>query len=629
VSAQASSSVQDDGPAATAVNPEALAQPGPGPEHELPSLYDSQHARVPVPVLAAAGLIAWLASAQAPLWLTGGWWAMVAAVLALRWWVVRQAALRVQLPIEWRLNAVALVSGLGGVVHGSSVMFWPYLSVIGREVQTVFVLGLCAGAVASVFGYPRIFLAYLVPMLLAVGFAWAQALAPASGGWWRGESAVMLAMFVMYGALLAVLARDTYRLFSDGYYTRQRLQVALDQAEAANRAKTRFLASASHDLRQPMHTLTLFTAALSMRPLDERSSAITRQMNTALQSLSSQLDALLDVSKLDAGVVVATPSNLALDELLARLHAEFSTPAQHKGLALHLNCPVGARVRCDGLLFERVLRNLLDNAIKYTQRGEVVLTAKQHEHGFLVEVQDTGPGIALAEQERVFEEFYQLGNPERDRSQGLGLGLSIVRRLAALMQLPMQLRSLPGRGVVVSLQLPPADAPAQVTLTAPTALPSLQGLDVLVIDDEEAVRDGMHALLESLGCTVRVAASTAAAHSLAAAHMPHIVLADYRLRGQDDGVATVRALREQHAGGQANIPPLAALLISGDTAPQRLRDAQAAGLVLLHKPVPVGVLVQAIHAAMRPSSHQANYQAQHQANHLANNPASNEFDEHG
>jgi signal transduction histidine kinase/CheY-like chemotaxis protein len=605
----------------------APAQPGLGPEHELPRLYDSQHARVPVPVLAAAGLIAWLASNQAPLWLTGGWWAMVAAVLALRWWVVRQAALRVQLPIRWRLNAVALVSGLGGVVHGSSVLFWPYLSLIGREVQTVFVLGLCAGAVASVFGYPRIFLAYLVPMLLAVAFAWAQALAPASGGWWRGESAVMLAMFVMYGALLAVLARDTYRLFSDGYYTRQRLQVALDQAEAANRAKTRFLASASHDLRQPMHTLTLFTAALSMRPLDERSSAITRQMNTALQSLSSQLDALLDVSKLDAGVVVATPSNLALDELLAKLHAEFSTPAQHKGLALHLNCPSGARVRCDGLLFERVLRNLLDNAIKYTQRGEVVLTAKQHEPGFLVEVQDTGPGIALAEQERVFEEFYQLGNPERDRSQGLGLGLSIVRRLAALMQLPMQLRSSPGRGVVVSLQLPPADAPAQVTPTTPPALPSLQGLDVLVIDDEEAVRDGMQALLESLGCTVRVAASTAAAHSLAAARMPHIVLADYRLRGQDDGVATVRALREQHAGGAADSMPLTALLISGDTAPQRLRDAQAAGLVLLHKPVPVDVLVQAIHKAMRlphgggPGSHHAKNQALNQA--------SNEFDEHG
>ena len=598
-------------------------RPSLGPEHELPRLYDSQHALVPVPVLAAAGLIAWLAANQAPLWLTAGWWATVAAVLALRWWVVRQAALRVQLPITWRLNAVALVSGLGGVVHGASVLFWPYLSAVGREVQTVFVLGLCAGAVASVFGYPRIFLAYLVPMLLAVAWAWAQALAPASGGWWRGESAVILAMFVMYGALLAVLARDTYRLFSDGYYTRQRLQVALDQAEAANRAKTRFLASASHDLRQPMHTLTLFAAALSMRPLDERSTAITRQMNTALQSLSSQLDALLDVS---------TPTNLALDELLAKLHAEFSTPALHKGLALHLNCPPGARVRCDGLLFERALRNLLDNAIKYTQRGEVVLTAKTHEQGFMVEVQDTGPGIALAEQERVFEEFYQLGNPERDRSQGLGLGLSIVRRLAALMQLPLQLRSQPGRGVVVSLLLPPADAPAQPAPTAPAPLPSLQGLDVLVIDDEEAVREGMQALLESLGCTVRVAASTAAAHSLAAVRMPHIVLADYRLRGQDDGVATVRALREQHgqnggknggqSGGQsgnATTSPLAALLISGDTAPQRLRDAQAAGLVLLHKPVPVGVLVQAIHTALnqpasgKPPSHQA----------------SNSFDEHG
>jgi len=556
-------------------------------EEELPGLYHGQGLRVPLPVLLAAIFIAGLAFQRAPLTLSLGWLLAVVLVLLARAWVIREAARRHDLPIGWRINAIALASLLGGIVQGQSMLFWPYMGELERAAQSVFLLGLCAGAVATQFGQPRVFLAYLVPMLAPLALTWAGELARAGGPWWHGPPAVMVLMFAIYGTLLAVLARDTWRLFRDSFDSRQRMQAALEQAESANRAKTRFLASASHDLRQPMHTLSLFAAALSMRPLDEPSRAIAQQMNQALQALSSQLDALLDVSKLDAGVVVARPGVLPLDELLSRLRDEFAPVAQRRGLSLVVLHPPGLLVHIDGLLLDRVLRNLLDNAIKYTQQGQVALSVRTAGGGVEIEVADTGPGIALHEQERVFEEFYQLDNPERDRQQGLGLGLSIVRRLAELLQLQLRMVSEPGLGTRFLMLVPAANAPTYAWPAPPTAMPSLRGLRVLVVDDEEAVREGMRTLLSGMGCEVKGATGTAEALDMAAEQTFDIALVDFRLRGDDNGVWAVQRLRQAQPG-------LAALLVSGDTAPERLREAHATSLRLLHKPVSVDALVRAI-----------------------------------
>ena len=204
-----------------------------------------------------------------------------------------------------------------------------------------------------------------------------------------------------------------------------------------------------------------------------------------------------------------------------------------------------------------------------------------------VRVSDTGFGIPQAEQERVFEEFYQLGNPERDRTQGLGLGLSIVRRLSDLLQLGVSMRSAPGQGTVFTLQVASADLSDLRPGPAAHPMPSIRGLRVLVIDDEEAVREGMRAVLEALGSEVLLAAGSDEAECLARHAPPDVVLADFRLRGGDDGVTAVRRLR-------ATNPGLAALLVSGDTAPVRLREADAAGLRLLHKPAGVELLTRAI-----------------------------------
>lgn len=556
-------------------------------EEELPALYAGQGWRVPVPVMLAAVFIAWLAADRAPRPLLFGWVGTVAAVLLLRWWVIRTAARARHAPILPRMNVIAAVSALGGIVHGQSVMFWPYMDDLARAAQSMFVLGLCAGAVATEFGYLRVFLAYALPMLAPLGFAWARALAAPDAAWWTGASGVIALMVAMYGVLLSVLARDTFRLFRESFESRLRLRRALEQAETANRAKTRFLASASHDLRQPMHTLSLFSAALTMRPLDAETRAITTQMNMAMHALSTQLDALLDISKLDAGVVPVRSACFPLDPFLSRLREEFEAIAVRKGLALHVHSPRQGVCCTDPLLLERVLRNLLDNAIKYTPSGRVELTAARVDGVYQLSVSDTGLGIPHDEQERVFEEFYQLGNPERDRAQGLGLGLSIVRRLSELLQLGVSMRSAPGQGTVFTLQVAAADLNDERLDAGVAPLPSIRGLRVLVVDDEEAVREGMRAVLEALGSEVMLAAGSDEAEHLARQSPPDIVLADFRLRGADDGVAAVRRLR-------VVTPGLAALLVSGDTAPARLREADAAGLRLLHKPAGVELLTRAI-----------------------------------
>jgi signal transduction histidine kinase/CheY-like chemotaxis protein len=556
-------------------------------EDELPALYASQGLRVPIPVMTAALFIAWLAAERAPRWLLIGWVSAVAMVLLLRW-VFNQIAARAQhIPIMYRLNSLAVVSALTGIVHGQSVLFWPYMDESSRVVQTMFVLGLSAGSVATQFGYMRIVMAYLLPALTPMALVWAQALAPPGASWLKGPSGIMLLLVAMYGGLLAVLARDTFKLFRESFESRQRLKRALEVAEAANSSKTRFLASASHDLRQPMHTLSLFSAALAMRPLDPVTRDITVQMNMAMHALGTQLDALLDISKLDAGVVTVNARHFPLVPFLSRLGEEFQPIAQRKGLELRVHLPSQGIFHTDSLLLERVLRNLLDNAIKYTDTGHVELTVAHHDSHFELRVRDTGQGIPKAEQERVFEEFYQLGNPQRDRTQGLGLGLSIVRRLASLLQIPIAMHSVPGQGTSFTLQLAAGvspDAPLQPDVST---LPSIRGLRVLVIDDEEAVREGMRAVLEALGCEVQLAAGSEEAEKLARHTPPDVVLADFRLHGSDDGLAAVRRLRVIHPG-------LAALLVSGDTAPQRLREAHAAGLRLLHKPASVDALTRAI-----------------------------------
>jgi len=239
------------------------------------------------------------------------------------------------------------------------------------------------------------------------------------------------------------------------------------------------------------------------------------------------------------------------------------------------------------------MRNLIDNAIKYTDTGSIRLAVTADGGEAVLSVTDTGRGIPPAEHARVFEEFYQLDNPERDRTRGFGLGLSIVKRLADLLGIRIEMKSAPGSGTTFRLHLA-ATAGGSAAATLPcAAATNVTGRHVLVVDDEGHVRLGMRTLLEGMGCRATLVDGTTHAVAAARADRPDIVVADFRLRGEDNGIAAVRSVR-------ALYPDLPAILLSGDTAPDRLREAEAAGIALLHKPVAVADLAQAIADAGEP-----------------------------
>lgn len=370
------------------------------------------------------------------------------------------------------------------------------------------------------------------------------------------------------------------------------LQQAQATAEAADQAKARFLAAASHDLRQPAHALGLYTAALRGGPLAPAQAEIAERMQASLAALDAMFAALLDVSRMDAGAVLPQWDTVLLAPLLQRLADEWAPQAEARGLrlAVHIADPLAMTVT-DPVLLERVLRNLLANAVACTQRGGVLLacrprTAPGGEHHLRIEVWDSGVGIAPAEQGRVFEEFYQAAaataysrNGPRKPGQGQGLGLAIVQRLVRLLQLRVTLQSQPGRGSVFFIEgLAPAGVAPLAVAAARLQMRRLAGLLVAVLEDNADVRDAMRRLLQLWDCrVVDAGSSTELLQRLSTA--PHALVADLRLAAGRSGADEV--LRLQAAWGVQT--PV--LWISGETAPDGLHRVLPAGATVLTKPV--------------------------------------------
>lgn len=364
---------------------------------------------------------------------------------------------------------------------------------------------------------------------------------------------------------------------------------AKEAAEAADRAKSHFLAAASHDLRQPMHALGLFAAALPGYIHDTEGTELIQRIRTSVASLEALLSALLDISKLDAGAIVAQPRSLRLDSLFERLANDFAPEALEKSLELAI-VPTRVVVHTDPALLERIVRNIVANALRYTTQGGVVVGARRRGDRIAIEVRDSGPGIAAAERERIFEEFYQIGNAERDRTRGLGLGLAIVRRLADLLGHEVEVTSQPGRGSAFRVIVPrgdPASVPATTAEEGPAAGP-MQGRCVVVIEDEESIREGTRDLLASWGCHVVAAAAPDEALARIDAADPSALLVDYRLRGGLDGLAAIAQLR------QAIGKEVPAMLVSGESSADELARIKASGFLMLHKPVPPAKLRSAL-----------------------------------
>ena len=353
------------------------------------------------------------------------------------------------------------------------------------------------------------------------------------------------------------------------------------RAEEASRSKSRFFAAANHDLRQPLHSLGLFATALRNGSVDEQARKLIDQILLCTESLEQLFDNLLDISRLDAGQVEVKREPVRVNAVLDRLRSTFATPAEDKGLRLRVRRSRMVLDTDPTLLF-RVLSNFVSNSIRYTDTGGVLVACRRRGNTTCVEVWDTGVGITPEQHERVFEEFYQLNNPERDRTRGLGLGLATVKRIANLLEHPLRLRSIPGKGSRFTIEVPVADATRvqSISATIEQKVPNLlRNKRILVIDDEASVRMGMQSLLESWGC--KCVAVTDASEALKELNdaAPDFIIADLRLRGDDTGIEAIKVLRARLG---ESIP---AVLISGDTATEQLRKVSAAGLTMMHKPL--------------------------------------------
>ncbi len=396
---------------------------------------------------------------------------------------------------------------------------------------------------------------------------------------------------------VAVISRDV----TERHWDEQRLRNALDAAEQANAAKSRFLAAASHDLRQPLQSMFLFAAALASHVDSDAGRERLMLLERSLDTLKGLLDGLLDLSRVDANGAAAQVESFALGPLIDGVVAAYGPIAASKGIAVSTTGFADRPVRSDPALLGRMLRNLVENAVRFTERGRVTLACVPDGDRLRIEVQDTGIGIPPDQFDAIFEEFHQVANPERDRSQGLGLGLAIVKRLSVLLDHPVEVRSALGRGSVFAISVPRAEAARGAPCSAePMTRPA--GTDVsprnggprntgpkdigkgrlaVLVDDDPIVLLGLRAMMQDWGYTTLIAGSIDQAVDAVdrSGQVPDIIIADYRLRDGRVGTEAVQQIRK--AVGRA----IAGIILTGEAGPDCRQDAARNGLGIAFKPV--------------------------------------------
>lgn len=522
-----------------------------------------------------------------------GWWlcAVYAVAFAryLMWRRFNTATLNATNAKRWRRIAIlgaganGFTWGLGGIVlyaaHSPASQFLLLITQFGMGAGAAYASAPAFGAV----------MAYLMPSVLLSSVPFFM----------EGDSVhvtlgTMLFVFVAaathftYGISRTIARAIALRFENIDLIQELRNQTlvaeqAREAAEEANVAKSRFLAAAGHDLRQPLHALGFFVDALQEHSLSPDGRVVVTNIRRSVDAMEDLFNALLDVSRLDAGIVRPRMATIALAPLMERVRLEYDPVATQKGLSLSV--PRNSLfVRSDPVLLERIMRNLVANAVHYTDRGRIILGARRDAGSVRIEVWDSGRGIPKDKHREIFQEFRQLDNPHRDRRKGLGLGLAIVERLVKLLDHPLELRSQLGRGSVFAVTVPrgrredfvPGEADGQIVVDRDVAN-SL----ILVVDDEPDVRDSMLALLRKWRCEVVAAESCSQMLEklVSVQRMPDLIVSDYRLEGEQNGIEVIARLREEF---NAQVP---ALLITGDTGMEQLREAEESGLHVLHKPL--------------------------------------------
>ncbi len=481
-------------------------------------------------------------------------------------------------PTRWARFAVLNSAG-AGLLWGAAALLLVPNDQFAQFIFMFVITGLMSGGVSAMSPYLPTLYAFLTPVLLAI-----TASMITQGERWQVSAAalalVYLVMMVSFGRSINKTMTDSLRLRFQNLELLDDLRRQKNAAEAANVAKSHFLAAASHDLRQPLHALNLFVASLRARPLDGESRTLVGHIGASLTAMDGLFNGLLDISRLDAGVIQANREHFPVDALLERLRHEFLPQAAERSIDLRIHAS-DAVVHTDPALLERILRNLIANALRYTESGRVLVACRRGAP-LRIQVWDSGIGIPAERQQDIFQEFVQLHNPERDRSKGVGLGLAIVKRLARLLELPLRLVSQPGRGSLFEVAVTPGDARQVKPPVAAAAIGGgARGGLVLVIDDESAIRDAMHTLLAQWGFSIESAATLAEMRTrLDECHVvPALIISDYRLRDGENGAEVVAQLQ---ADFNEEIP---AILITGDTGPDRIAEAETSGYALAHKPV--------------------------------------------
>jgi two-component system, sensor histidine kinase len=487
---------------------------------------------------------------------------------------------------EWQLWARRFTIGVMASSFGLGGFSLLLLSPPHFDMQLLVMLYLCAVASGAITAFgvlrPAIYFSILPMLLLPTAWMMVQ------GDWVHWVLAV-----IIIGWLLAITDQarrygaqfeESVRLRFENEELITRLRNEKNVAEDASAAKSRFLAAASHDLRQPVHALTLFVAALRPRVTEAEAVRMLDHIDSSVQAMGGLFNGLLDISRLDAGVVEVNNQTFAIQPLLERICRDFAADADAKHVALRLK-PTRAAAFSDPLLVERIVRNIVSNAIAYTDRGRVVVGCRRHGDSVVIQVWDTGRGVPKSEQARIFQEFYQMENPERDRGRGVGLGLAIVKRLTALLGHPLKFRSQPDKGSVFMVELPYSTAPLAAPLRTLDPAEETAGRDsglILVVDDEAEIQVAMKDLLEGWGFKTMVAGSCDEMLEALAncPDRPGLIICDYRLRAHENGIHVIERLRSEY-----NDDEIPGMLITGDTAPDRLKEAQESGLLLLHKPV--------------------------------------------
>jgi signal transduction histidine kinase/ActR/RegA family two-component response regulator len=547
-------------------------------QHEQLRLLELRVRRIPAPVIVSVLFVAAFAWRSSPVSVVVGWVLAVITCLAVRARLLAAAAAAPAAEIRRGNRRMVLTTMPIGIALGAAAtLFFTHLDVYGRAFVTIVAIGWLAGGPATSIGHARAFLAFTVPITLQLVVMWTVAD--------RLIGLAIGAMLLLFFAVQAMYTRDAARTLlqslSQRYRNRrlvQKLAKARDEAQLATAAKSLFLAAASHDLRQPLSALALHSAALSRRKGDARVEHIAAKMDECITSMGALLGALLDISQLDANTLPVRPQAVRLSDICSGLESEVKGTIGDRRLHLRVTCEPDLWVHTDREQLKRLVRNVLDNAVKYTREGTVTLSAHREESLAVLSVSDTGPGIPRDKHEAVFQEFVQLHNPERDRRRGLGLGLAIVRRLAQLLDAGLRFESEVGRGTTVAITLPAAQRPLGPPPEPREKQLSISGWSVLVLDDEADVREAMRTLLEELGCRVLLAGEPREALAAATAQRPDLVLADLRLRDHQSGIDAVGQIRRQCG----NVP---ALLVTGDIAADRLREVAASGLPRRSKPL--------------------------------------------